>query len=100
MFWQAQRPRLQSSHSPSWFHGLGTNMNQIAHAVNRASIQGHLKLDAETKALLQDVDRKSSEVIRLMATARRILVQSARLQRATNERIFACRPPCRREVGC
>ena len=70
-------------------HGLGTNMNQIAHAVNRASAQGHLKLDSATKALLQDVDSKSSEVIRLMATARRLLVQSARLQRATNERIFA-----------
>lgn len=76
-------------HLTQQLQGFGTNLNQIAHAVNRASAQGTLSLDEATKSLLRDVDEKTSEVIRFASKAKRIMVQMAQLQRATNEKIFS-----------
>jgi predicted DNA binding CopG/RHH family protein len=69
--------------------GFGTNLNQIARAVNYASARGTLSLDEATKSLLRDVEKKTGEVIQFASKAKRVMVQLARLQRATNERIFS-----------
>ena len=70
-------------------HGIGHNLNQVAHAMNLAAMKGGLTLDSETAAALKVVQDQGDEVIRFSAEARKLLVRGARLQRTRNEAIFA-----------
>lgn len=62
---------------------------QIAAALNTAAKRGTLRLDKETQAALSRVRSRADAVERLADDVRHVMVGLARLQRATNERIFA-----------
>ncbi|WP_199262562.1 helix-turn-helix domain-containing protein [Paracoccus binzhouensis] len=68
---------------------IGRNLNQIAAALNAAAKRGTLRLDKETQAALSRVRSRADAVERLADDVRHVMVGLARLQRATNERIFA-----------
>ena len=68
---------------------IGRNLNQIAAALNTAAKRGTLRLDKETQAALSRVRSRADAVERLADDVRHVMVGLARLQRATNERIFA-----------
>ena len=70
-------------------HGIGNNLNQIAHALNLAAAKGTLTLDANTVAALETVQEQGNDVVRFAAEARRLMVRGAQLQRTRNEAIFA-----------